>query len=157
MFGVRGWFRVHSYTEPRDALLGYRDWLLKADDTWRAVSVTEGRVHGRAIVVRLAGIDDRDAAAAYVGMEIAVRRDQLPAAGPGEYYWADLIGMKVCQRDGREVGRVSYLLATGAHDVLAVQAKGEERREVLIPFVMEKFILGVDLAAGVIHVDWEWE
>ena len=84
---------------------------------------------------------------------VAVERDDLPAAEDGAYYWADLEGLQVVHRDGTELGRVAYLLETGANDVLVT--KGE--RERLIPFIAGEVILDVDLENGIIHVDWEWD
>ena len=153
LFGVRGWVKVHSYTEPRDALLEYRDWLLGREEAWRKVELAEGRQHGKGIVVRLRGIEDRDAAAELLGSEIGVDRDTLPEPEDGRYYWADLEGLTVVGRDGTELGKVAYLMATGANDVLVVDGRVER----LIPFVPGEVILDVDLAAGVIRVDWEWD
>ena len=153
LFGVRGWVKVYSYTEPREAVLNYCRWLLPDGDGWQEATVAEGRRHGKSIVARLAGVADRDQAAELVGREIAVRRDALPETDNGEYYWSDLEGLTVEHRDGTELGRVAYLLETGANAVMVVQ--GETER--LIPFVMDKVILGVDLANGRIEVDWEWE
>ena len=153
LFGVNGWVKVFSYTEPRQAILDYGDWLLRRDGCWAAAPVAEGREHGKSIVVRLEGIADRDAAAAYVGADIGVDRDQLPEQEKGSYYWADLEGLQVVHRDGSTLGKVAYMLATGANDVMVV--RGE--REILIPFVPETVIVDVDLAAGVINVDWEWD
>ena len=153
LFGVKGWIKVHSHTEPREAILDYRDWLLLRGDESQAVRLAEGKRHGKTVVARLDGVDDRDVAAGYVGAAIAVPREQLPATGQGEYYWADLEGMQVVHRDGRVLGTVDYLLATGANDVLVV--RGDE--EILIPFVRDEVIKDVDFAKGVISVDWEWE
>ena len=153
LFGVKGWIKVHSHTEPREAILDYRDWLLLRGDDSQAVRLAEGRRHGKTIVVRLDGVDDRDVAAGYVGAAIAVSREQLPATGQDEYYWADLEGLQVVHRDGRTLGTVAYLLATGANDVLVV--RGDE--EILIPFVRDDVIKDVDFATGIISVDWEWD
>jgi 16S rRNA processing protein RimM len=153
LYGVKGWIKVHSYTEPREAILDYNDWLLLRDGERQAVKLAEGKRHGKAVIARIDGIDERDDAAGYVGHEIAVAREQLPDAGRGEYYWADLEGLQVVHSDGRILGRVAYLLATGANDVLVVRGD----REILIPFVQEEVIKDVDLAAGVINVDWEWD
>ena len=153
LFGVRGWVKVHSYTEPREALLDYRDWLLGRDGAWQNVELVEGRQHGKGIVVRLQGVEDRDAAAELLGSEIGVDRDTLPEPEEGHYYWSDLEGLTVENKDGTELGKVAYLMATGANDVLVVDGPAER----LIPFVPETVILDVDLAAGVIRVDWEWD
>jgi 16S rRNA processing protein RimM len=153
LFGVRGWIKVYSYTEPREAVLDYRDWLLGRDGDWQRVELAEGKRHGKAVIARLEGIDDRDAAAELIGSDIGVDRDALPEPEEGHYYWADLEGLAVVHRDGTELGRVACLLATGANDVLVVDGPVER----LIPFVPGTVILDVDLAAGVIHVDWEWD
>jgi 16S rRNA processing protein RimM len=153
LFGVRGWVKVHSFTEPRDSILNFRQWSLYCADGRRMLEVAEGRKHGNAIVVRFDGIEDRDSAAELLECEVRIGRDQLPAPENGEYYWTDLEGMQVVHRDGRVLGRVAYVLATGANDVLVVQGDAE----ILVPFVAGKVILDVDASEGLIHVDWEWD
>ena len=153
LFGVRGWVKVYSYTEPREAVLDYPRWLLSGKDGWHEVTIAEGQRHGKTVVARVDGYVDRDRAAELVGAEIAVPREALPETQKGQFYWSDLEGLRVVRPDGTELGRVAYLLETGANDVMVV--KGEQER--LIPFVMGKVVLGVDLAAGRIDVDWEWD
>jgi 16S rRNA processing protein RimM len=153
VFGVRGWVKVHSYTDPREAVLDYKGWSLGHDGDWRPANVAEGQRHGKTVVVRIDGFDDRDQAATLIGEEIAVPRDALPEAEHGHYYWRDLEGLKVLRSDGSKLGTVAYMLETGAHDVMVV--KGEVER--LIPFVNDEVVVDVDLANGVITVDWEWD
>jgi 16S rRNA processing protein RimM len=153
LFGIRGWVKVFSYTEPREAVLDYKDWLLSRDGGWQQVALAEGRRQGKAIIARLEGIEDRDSAAELTGSDIGVDRDALPEPGAGRYYWADLEGLSVVHKDGTQLGRVTCLMATGANDVLVVDGPAER----LIPFVMGEVILDVDVAAGVIRVDWEWD
>jgi 16S rRNA processing protein RimM len=153
VYGVKGWVRVHSYTEPREAILAYRDCALLRDGNWQSVRIAEGKRHGKSLIARFADVGNRDDAAAYVGDDIGVARESLPEAGSGEYYWADLEGLQVVHTDGRMLGTVAYLLATGANDVLVVQGG----KEVLVPFIREDVIKDVDLANGVIKVDWEWD
>ena len=153
MFGVRGWVKVFSYTDPREAVLNYDSWLLGREGDWRPAKVAEGQRHGKTVVVRIDGFDDRDQAATLIGNEIAVTRDELPETEDGHYYWLDLQGLRVVGTDGFEFGTVAYLLETGAHDVMVV--KGETER--LIPFVKDEVVIDVDLALGVITVDWEWD
>ncbi len=153
VFGVKGWVKIYSYTDPREAILEFRDCLLMRDGVWQSATIAEGKRHSKTVIARLAGVEERDAAAAYIGVDIAVPREQMPNPEDGHYYWSDLEGLKVIHRDGTELGKVAYMLATGANDVLVV--KGDQ--EVLIPFLPEDVILNVDLAAGVISVDWEWD
>lgn len=152
--GVRGWVKVHSYTEPVDNLFDYDPWYLGSANRsteWREAPVLEAREHGKGIIAHFKGYDDRDAAAELRGQEIAIRRDQLPPAAEGEYYWVDLVGLKVETLDGVDLGTVDHLMATGANDVLVV--KGERQR--LIPFVLEHIVKEVDIKGGVMRVDWD--
>jgi 16S rRNA processing protein RimM len=151
VFGVRGWVRIFSYTEPRTNVLRYNPWVLCRDGTEYSHALREGQEHGAGVVAALAGVDDREAAAALVGCEIEVDRDQLAPAGPGEYYWADLEGMAVVTGVGEQLGRVERLFATGANDVMVV--RGEHRY--LLPFVRGRVIRNVDMAARTITVDWD--
>lgn len=153
LFGVRGWVKVYSYTDPREAVLNYGRWLLSGKDGWQEATVAEGQRHGKTIIARIDGCVDRDQAAQLVGTDIAVPREELPETDKGEYYWSDLEGLTVMHRDGTELGKVAHLLETGANDVMVV--RGETER--LIPFVMDKVVLGVDLDESVIEVDWEWD
>ena len=153
LFGVKGWVKVYSYTEPREAVLNYSRWLLSGKSGWREAAVAEGQRHGKTVIVRLDGYVDRDQAAELIGTEIGIPRDELPETEDNQFYWSDLEGLRVVHRDGTELGKVAYLLETGANDVMVV--KGEQER--LIPFVMEQVVLGVDLASGEIEVDWEWD
>jgi 16S rRNA processing protein RimM len=156
LYGVKGWIKLHSYTEPREAILDYKDWLLLRDSDQQAVKLAEGKRHGKTIIARFDGVDDRDDAASLVGDDIAVPRERMPDTGRGEYYWADLEGLQVVHSDGRILGEVACLLATGANDVLVVQLDHGDQ-EILIPFVRDEVIKDVDLDAGVISVDWEWD
>ncbi len=117
---------------------------------WRDFALDDGRRHHGGLIVSFTGVDQRDAAAALLGADIAVQRAQLRPAQRGEYYWADLLGLQVVNRDGVVLGRVSGLLETPAHDV--VQVTGE--RERLIPFVRDIYILDVDLEGELMRVDW---
>jgi 16S rRNA processing protein RimM len=153
LFGVKGWFKVHSYTEPRDAILNYKNWLIGDNGEWKVAKLEEGKRHSKTVIARLEGVSDRETAAGYVGAEIGVNREAMPDLKSGDFYWTDLEGLNVVHKDGRALGEVKYLLATGSNDVLVVQGD----REILVPFIKDEVIEDVDLAAGVIRVDWEWD
>lgn len=148
-FGVKGWVKVHPLTEAAKNLLAYPRWWVQRGAEWQEYEVAEARVQSAAVVARLAGCEDREAAALFRGSEIAVPRSQLPRAGPGEYYWVDLLGLNVVNVESQELGRIVEILQTGANDVLVVQGD----RERLIPFI-GTVIREVDEAAGVLRVDW---
>jgi len=151
-FGVKGWLRIHALTAQIESLRAYPVWWLARGADWIEMRVAAVKAHGDTLVAQLNGITDRAAAAALRGSDIAVPRSQLPGAGAEEYYWADLIGLRVVNAEGHEFGRVSRMLQTGANDVLAVEGK-DDGRETLIPFIAGA-IREVDLATGVIRVDW---
>jgi 16S rRNA processing protein RimM len=150
VFGVKGWLKVQSYTEPRDNIVRFAAWTLRLNGVDREFEVEDGRSHGGAVVAKLRGIDDRDVARAVQGAEVVVAREQLPQTRAGELYWADLEGLDVRTTTGAALGKVAYLLATGEHDVLVLDSEPER----LIPFVTGRVVKDVDLAAGVIVVDW---
>ncbi|MHB8535792.1 MAG: ribosome maturation factor RimM [Sulfuricaulis sp.] len=150
LFGVQGWVKVFSHARPREAIIGYSPWLVKLDGDWREMKVEDGRVQGKGVVAKLAGVDDRDQAIRLVGGEIAVRLAQLPPLKPGEYYWAQLVGLEVVNLAGQGFGKVDRLIDTGANDVMVVR-NGRERWLPVTTSVLRE----VDLDAGVIRVDWD--
>jgi len=151
VYGIKGWVKVFSYTQPRENILTYSPWILRRGTGCQMLQVSEGRRQGAGVVAHLEGYHDRDAARSLTGAEIVINRSQLAATGEGEYYWVDLIGLQVLTLDGKLLGTVDHLLATGANDVLVVQ--GEQER--LIPFIQGDVVTDVDLEQGLIRVDWD--
>lgn len=152
VFGVRGWVKVYSYTEPRESVLSYLPWQVRVGGQWQAMRVSDGRLHGKGVVAKLDGYDDPESAKALRDVDIAVRRDQLPVPEKGRYYWSDLIGLEVVTLDGVVLGNVDHLLETGANDVLVVQGE----RERLLPFIPQ-VVINVDLTGKKMRVDWDPE
>jgi len=147
--GINGWVKIHSHTDPRDAIFDYQPWLLGASG--KAIKLLEGKVSGKMLLAQLQDIDSRDAAEALQGQKIAVGREKLPPLQDQEFYWADLVGLEVSNQDGIVLGRVREMLATGANDVMVVS--GDKER--LIPFVMDLYVSQVDLCQGIVKVDWD--
>jgi 16S rRNA processing protein RimM len=153
-FGVRGWVKIHPFTETPQGLLDYRRWWIGRDADWRETQVEQGEAHGETVVAKLAECDDRDAAALLRGKAIAVPREAFPAARENEFYWADLIGLDVVNEQDERFGRVAEVFKTGANDVLVVRGReGDAKTERLIPF-LESVVKTVDLPGRVIRVDW---
>ena len=150
--GIRGELKLESYTEPRTQIFRYMPWRMKSAAGEKTIDGCHGRAQGKGIVAELPGVTDRDAAMALVGTEIWVARSALPKAKPGEYYWCDLEGLEVVTVEGRSLGTVSHLIATGANDVLVAK---DAERERLIPFLVGQFVTEVDLEIGRITVDWD--
>ncbi|MEW6353984.1 MAG: ribosome maturation factor RimM [Pseudomonadota bacterium] len=155
VYGVQGWVKIVSYTEPKENILRYTPWYIQDTKTaqWRELPDVEARVHGAQILARLARDDNRESAQRWVGANVAVQRSQFAPLPPGEYYWADLIGLRVVTLSGEELGVVTELLETGANDVLIVQGA----REHLIPYVKDSVVREIDLAHGMMRVDWDAE
>jgi len=157
-YGVQGWVKVRPDTERPDALLGYSAWWVKPARVgqWREMTQIAGRVHAGTLVVRLQGVDTREAALGLRLADVAVPREALPAARASEIYCVDLVGLSVANREGVALGEIVGVVDHGAHPLLEVaRADGGAHR--LIPYVAS-IVDRVDLAARRIDVDWgeEW-
>jgi 16S rRNA processing protein RimM len=115
------------------------------------MDIEDGRLHGKDVIIKLAGINTPEEARLLTGKLIAITRSQLPALDQNEYYWSDLIGLTVVNKDGTVYGKVAYLIETGSNDVLVV--KGD--KEHAIPYLYGSVVLNVDLEKQQILVDWE--
>jgi len=152
LYGIHGWVKIYSYTSPITQILEYSPWQLCLKGQWQTLSMYEGKGHGKGIIARLDSSHDRDEAARLLGADIAIFRSQLPPISEDEYYWNDLIGLTVINHHGITLGTVDHLLETaGANDILAVKGN----KEYLIPFVLERVILEVNLTQRIIRVDWD--
>ena len=149
-FGIKGWLKISSFTRPPDKIIEYAPWRLKNPGRSFEVEIVEARLQGKGLVVRLAGIDDRDEAQQLRGMEIVVSRDKLPEPEVGHYYWTDIEGLLVRTTAGEELGTVEQMLSAGAADVMVIEGK----RRLLVPFILQDTVVEVDLEAGWIEVDW---
>lgn len=158
VYGIKGWLKIHSFTDEIDAILDYFPWSLKLGNNTRSVDVTDWRKHNKGLIVKIGGIDDRDNAQALVGSEILINESSLPELSQGDYYWRDLIGMAVVTTQGYDLGVVSELLETGANDVLVVKANlndGFSKKERLIPYLLEQVVESVSIENKQICVDWD--
>lgn len=148
-FGVQGWVRITSYTDPVENILEYDEWLIGRDGGWRPIEIEDGRITGKGVLVKLAGLDTPEDARLQVGVEIGVKRSHMPAPEPGEYYWSDLEGLEVVTKEGDALGRVDHFRSTPGGTVVIVRGA----REHWIPFVKDR-IVKVDLDAKRIVLDW---
>ena len=160
VYGVKGWVKIHSYTDPMENLLQYEDYLLQQRGRWQPLHIAAAKVHGKGLIAQLEGVNDREVAREYCQCNIAVASSNLPPLSGDDFYWHELEGLKVFTRDdnGSEVllGVVDHILETGANDVLVVKkcAGSVDQEERLIPWLLERVVLEVDIAAGSIQVDW---
>jgi len=170
-WGVKGWLKILPHSSDPEALFSAKSWFLQAPDAkFRpgfnaftgtvTLAVDEAKTHSGSVVAKIDGLDDRNDAEALRGCRIFLPRSAFPKASKDEYYWVDLIGLNVVNREGIALGCVRDLMATGPHSVLCVQYqvsqedgsnKDEER---MIPFV-SAYVDSVDIAAKLITVDWQ--
>ena len=162
-YGMKGWVRIFSCTDPIEQILEYSPWILggpslgKNGSGYREITVEKGRKHGKGIVALLTGMDNRNQAEALIGTEILVEREQFPELEKGEYYWHELQGLEVVNTSGEVFGKVDHLIGTGANDVMVVEpmADSVDDRTRLIPFVEDKVVREVNLGSFKIVVDWQ--
>ena len=153
IYGVKGWVKVYSYTDPIENILDYKNWYFQKNDQWIATNILQGKKHGKGIIVQISGCNTPEDAARLKNTEIGISRDQLPELNGDEFYWSDLEGLTVVTIAGDELGKVNRLMTTGANDVLVV--KGQ--RERLIPYIRPDVVKTVDLEKRIIEVDWDPE
>ena len=148
-FGVQGWVKVTSYTDPPEGIAGYRRWEVVRDGRAEHREVLDWKRAGRQVAVRLEGVVTRDEAAALTGSEVRVDRADLPPTAAGEVYWHDLIGLEAANRDGVPLGRIDEVMELPAHPVLVLTGE----RERLVPLVRERLV-AVDFETGRVTLDW---
>jgi 16S rRNA processing protein RimM len=149
-FGLNGWVKVKVFTESADTLGTFPVWLVQFGESWREMALEDFEVHSKGPVAKLAGCDDRNAADALRGADVAVTREALGEAEDGTLYWIDLVGLEVVDEGGTRLGEVEGLFESGETSVLVV--KGAKER--LIPFVPE-YVKAVDREARRITVAWK--
>lgn len=149
--GIKGFVTVHSFTEPRENLLNYKDWHVFLNKQWQPVKPHAIEVHNKGIIAKIEGFPERESVMRLTNADIAIQQSQLAKLAPGEYYWHELVGMTVIGVKGESFGRVVEVLATGANDVLVVQGD----RKHLIPYLPGQYILDINPSQQVITVDWD--
>lgn len=160
VFGIKGWVKVKSFTEPELQILDYSPWWLKTQHGVKSVEIDDAQRHANGLVVHIKGIDDRDQAAALTPVDIAVEKALLPNLEEGEFYWHELIGLTVVsdfEGASYHLGVVEQMLETGANDVLVVKATTDsvDDRERLVPYVPDMYVMRVDIDNAEIRVEWD--
>ncbi|MET1256049.1 ribosome maturation factor RimM [Aliikangiella maris] len=162
VYGVKGWVKVFSHTDPRINIIKYNPWRIRIDNQWCEYPLLDGRAQGKTIVAELKGINDRNLAESLIGREIAIDQAQLESLDENEFYWRELEGLDVLNLSEQKIGRISHLIETGANDVMVVkltteQAEVHGSKEMMIPYIMDDVIKKVDLQNNQILVDWDNE
>lgn len=169
-YGVQGWLRVHAFGDDPLSWAKMPKWFLSPDagapdSSWKPYVPKAVRAHADGLIAKLAGVDDRTAAEVLDGFYFGATRDLLPPVKLDEYYWEDLIGLRVVNLQGQVLGCVKSLLETGAHDVLVVARGGDvattdvagrrgDSSDRLLPFVSD-VVKSVDLSTRLVQVAWD--
>ena len=165
-WGLKGWFKVLPHSADPEALFSSKRWYLQPTERGKAaftgtqlMRIREAKVHSDTIVAVAHDMEDRDIAEALKGSRIFIPRSSFPTPELDSYYWVDLLGLNVVNREGIELGIVKDLMATGPQTVLVIEytenlGDGEKMQERMIPFVSH-YVDDVNLAEKRITVDWQ--
>lgn len=153
-FGVKGWLKVFSYSDPRENITTYESWII-GNKEYKSV---QSKKNGKLIVAKLEGVDDKESAQAFIGLNIEIEKQQLSSLDDNQYYWRDLVGLEVSNTEGFVFGNIKSLLETGAHDVMIIKGKNKGDGERLIPYITNRpegnTVIKVDLEKNTVLVDW---
>ena len=167
VYGVKGWVKIDSSTEPRANIFAYQPWYIDGPNGLQAVEIDEYRAHGKGFAGHISGVDDRDVAQIYCRKDIRIDKSLLPELADDELYWHQLQGLKIYSvGPGQDallnervlLGKVSEIMETGANDVLVVQSCRDsiDKRERLIPW-LDAVLHSIDLDESEIEVYWDPE
>ena len=159
VYGLKGWVKIRSFTEPETNFLNYSHCFYQDGKQWKPLKLEHGKIHGKGLVVKFAGFDDRTAAEALLKLDLVVKSSELPALDAGEYYWHQLEKLDVyavSETEEKWLGRIDHLLETGSNDVLVVKpCEGSiDKRERLLPYRPE-VVVKVDIPSKKMLVDWD--
>lgn len=162
VFGIKGWLKVKSWTEPEEQIVSYKPWWMKTRHGVKEMEIDDYLFRPQGLVVHIKGMDERDQAEALGQIDIAVEKQQLPKLTAGEYYWHQLQGLQVVSHyEGKDYtfGNVEKLMETGANDVLVVKPTdlSMDNKERVVPYVPDVYVKQVDLENGIIVVEWDPE
>lgn len=159
VYGVKGWVKLYSHTDPMQGIFDYKHWWLKTPSGWKTIELSQGRLQGRGLVGSVIGYSDRDLVKEICGMDVYIDAAELPELEEGDYYWSQLEGLRVITKEGVLLGKVSQIMETGANDVIVVRAcEGSfDREERLIPYSPGTHVLNIDLEQQEMVVDWDPE
>lgn len=181
-FGIKGWLKVFSYTDPQENILNFNKWYLirsssnintlKEKNTplleYSPYNIREIKKFQQQFLVLFEGIADRNNAALLTNKKIGINRHDLPELPAGQYYWDDLIGSEVYNLSGEMLGLLDHVFATGANDVLVVNKKNNNNYTTnntkkyknnndsyLIPYKEKEFVVDIDLCNKKLIVNWD--
>lgn len=158
VYGIKGWVKIHSDTQPMENIFSYGDWQVCMNGQWTTVKVRSWRPHGKGIVAALDDCQDRTLAQKYCQCEVAVPKEVLPSGENGEFYYHQLEKLLVVTTDNVVLGRIDHMFNTGSNDVMVVKPCKEsiDGRERWVPYA-DQYLQEISLEDGVVKVDWDPE
>ena len=161
-WGIKGWFKIQPHSASPEALFSSKRWFLQPTERGPRpfegtvlLRIVQAKEHSDSVVASAEDIPDRNTAERLKGSRIFISRSSFPTPSPDEFYWVDLMGLQVINREGVELGTVTDLMATGPNTVLVLQWQAQgQTHERMIPFV-NAYVDRVDLSARRILVDWQ--
>ncbi|HIA59491.1 MAG TPA: ribosome maturation factor RimM [Gammaproteobacteria bacterium] len=155
--GLKGWLKLNSFTTPPENILDYPQLLAVIDQNQKTFKIDQFRRQPKGLLVHVDGYDDPESARQLTGVELSVMADTMPEPIIGEFYWHQLLGMKVVNQQAELFGQVTKLMETGANDVLVIAPTEDslDDRERLVPYLVDTVIVAVDLDGSTIMVNWE--
>lgn len=150
-YGVQGWIKVRSFTDPPENILQYSEWYINLNHQWSQLELTEAKCHGVSILAKIEALDTPELAKRYTNFDIAIPRSQLPAIAEDEIYLCDLPGFTVKNQTGTILGTVDTIFDNGAHPILSIHGE----HHYLIPFIREIFVKSIQIPTRHITVEWD--
>ncbi|PIE41120.1 MAG: ribosome maturation factor RimM [Gammaproteobacteria bacterium] len=156
-YGIKGWVKVHSYTEPMDNIGTYSPLWVEHNGQREKIEFEQIKPHGKGLIAKIKGCDTREQTPQYTGAMLVAGKDQLASLESGEYYWSDLIGLTVINEQGENLGKVHHLIETGSNDVLVIRGdiSSIDQKERLVPYLPDQVVLHIDIDAQQMQVDWD--
>lgn len=151
-YGIHGWLKIQSFTGNIADVLDYEPWYIEDHSGWKLIKREAGKLHGKGVIAKLDGYNNPEKARLLTGKSIAVKRTQLPALKDNEFYWRDLEGLTVINQHNEELGVISYMIETGANDVLVIQKNNKEHA---IPYLPDDVVISIDLEKRIMRVNWD--
>jgi 16S rRNA processing protein RimM len=149
-FGVKGWIKVHSFTDPEENLLTYANWYISERNIWSLIKHDDYAKHSKGWIVHLVGYDTPEAVRFLASTDIAIAHSDLPPLAEEEFYMSDIVGFSAINLEGVTLGEVMGFVDSGAHELLVITGE----KEYLIPLIKGRFLKAVDKAKQQITVDW---
>lgn len=154
VYGVKGWIKVISFTDPADNITQYEHWYLKLKDRWEPIPIENIKYQHNHLIVKIVDYDNPEEARFFTNKLIGIKRKELPTLVSQEFYWHDLMGLEVKNIQGEALGVVVEILSTGSNDVFVVQ--DQEGKRHLIPYT-EEAVKSIELDRQLMIVDWNSE